>query len=156
MHTDAVSCPSCNHDNPAGANFCNRCGAPVHFITCEGCDAVNDRDARRCYKCGARLPRHSAMRGAAYATAALVLIGGAAAAYFFYEPAPPGPDFTPLAETTAPLELPAQAELMPELVAPAPVQAAPAARPAASKQGARKPGATKSASRPRPKSRPPS
>src|SRR5262245_48243314 len=24
-----VSCPSCGHDNPAGARFCNECGAPL-------------------------------------------------------------------------------------------------------------------------------
>src|SRR5207249_4668379 len=25
----AVSCPSCGHENPAGARFCNECGAPL-------------------------------------------------------------------------------------------------------------------------------
>jgi len=29
MGRDPVSCPSCGHENPAGARFCNNCGAPL-------------------------------------------------------------------------------------------------------------------------------
>jgi class 3 adenylate cyclase/DNA-binding IscR family transcriptional regulator len=29
MSQDPVSCPSCGHENPAGARFCNDCGAPL-------------------------------------------------------------------------------------------------------------------------------
>ena len=29
MGQDPVSCPSCGHENPAGARFCNHCGAPL-------------------------------------------------------------------------------------------------------------------------------
>ena len=29
MGQEPVSCPSCGHENPAGARFCNHCGAPL-------------------------------------------------------------------------------------------------------------------------------
>jgi hypothetical protein len=50
-----LRCPSCDHGNPVGSNFCNNCGSPVHFETCSHCEAVNHRDARRCHQCGSPL-----------------------------------------------------------------------------------------------------
>lgn len=49
----SVECPVCDHSNPAGANYCNDCGAPVHLVGCPQCDAINDRDCAFCYKCRA-------------------------------------------------------------------------------------------------------
>ena len=52
--TPAISllCPSCDHVNPEGSRFCNRCGMPVAFRECAFCHAINDGAARLCYKCG--------------------------------------------------------------------------------------------------------
>ena len=48
----ALDCRFCRHDNPAGAKYCNRCGAPLELKSCEACDAVNARSATHCRKCG--------------------------------------------------------------------------------------------------------
>jgi len=54
-----LRCPSCDHGNPAGANFCNNCGMPVDLEACGYCDAINQRGADRCHKCGRLLaPLH--------------------------------------------------------------------------------------------------
>lgn len=45
-------CPSCDHVNPEGSKFCNRCGMPVDFRECAFCQAINDGAAKLCYKCG--------------------------------------------------------------------------------------------------------
>ena len=37
-----MSCPSCRHENPADARFCNRCGAPLGAV-----DAALDPRSRR-------------------------------------------------------------------------------------------------------------
>ena len=50
-----LHCPSCNHGNPAGSNFCNNCGSPVYFETCSHCEAINRRGVDRCHKCGSPL-----------------------------------------------------------------------------------------------------
>lgn len=46
-------CAFCEHRNPAGANFCNDCGSPLHLKPCNQCAAVNDQAATCCYQCGA-------------------------------------------------------------------------------------------------------
>ncbi len=51
----SLDCPVCDHANPAGARYCNNCGAPVHLIACPRCDAVNDPESGFCYKCHASL-----------------------------------------------------------------------------------------------------
>ena len=53
----SLRCPSCGHDNPQGSNFCNQCGAPVHFRMCEACEAINDTFAYNCHKCHRALPQ---------------------------------------------------------------------------------------------------
>ena len=58
-------CHFCGHTNPAGAKFCNECGAPQHLKPCKQCDAINGAAASTCYRCGAAdpaldLPRHTA------------------------------------------------------------------------------------------------
>jgi len=50
-----LRCPSCHHDNPVEANFCNNCGMPVNLEACGHCDAINRRGAERCHKCGSVL-----------------------------------------------------------------------------------------------------
>ena len=52
MPSPPLRCPSCDHDNPAEANFCNQCGMPVDFRVCEACEAVNRGHSSRCHKCG--------------------------------------------------------------------------------------------------------
>ena len=51
----SVECPFCDHGNPAGARFCNKCGSPVDLKECPKCDAINDRESTFCYKCRAPL-----------------------------------------------------------------------------------------------------
>lgn len=61
-------CAFCDHRNPAGANFCNNCAAPLHLKPCRQCDAVNHQTATNCYKCGAAGP---ALFGTSEATSVL-------------------------------------------------------------------------------------
>jgi class 3 adenylate cyclase/ribosomal protein L40E len=49
-----MTCAKCNRDNPADAQFCQRCGAQLE-LTCPACGAANGLDANFCKKCGARL-----------------------------------------------------------------------------------------------------
>ena len=46
-----MRCPSCNHDNPADASFCEECGAKLELI-CPACKASVSPGARFCKKCG--------------------------------------------------------------------------------------------------------
>jgi Double zinc ribbon len=46
------SCSFCNHENPAGSNYCNECGSPLHLVPCE-CGAVNNVTDEHCHRCGA-------------------------------------------------------------------------------------------------------
>lgn len=45
-------CFCCDHRNPAGAKFCNACGAPLHLKPCKHCEAINARAAAHCHQCG--------------------------------------------------------------------------------------------------------
>jgi hypothetical protein len=46
-----VACPQCQATNPAVANFCGHCGAPLG-TTCPGCGGRSDPEARFCARCG--------------------------------------------------------------------------------------------------------
>ena len=46
-----MRCPSCNHDSPADASFCEECGAKLELI-CPACKASVSLGARFCKKCG--------------------------------------------------------------------------------------------------------
>ena len=46
-----MRCPSCNHDNPGDASFCEECGAKLELI-CSACKASVSPGARFCKKCG--------------------------------------------------------------------------------------------------------
>jgi class 3 adenylate cyclase len=46
-----MCCPSCNHNNPADASFCEGCGAKLELI-CPACKTLASPGARFCKKCG--------------------------------------------------------------------------------------------------------
>src|SRR5438067_10216288 len=48
-------CPECQQDNPAGARFCNSCGAKLE-ATCPQCGQTNPPGSRFCNGCGERFP----------------------------------------------------------------------------------------------------
>jgi Double zinc ribbon len=64
-------CPFCNHANPAGAQYCNNCGSPLHLKPCDQCEAINDRGASNCYSCGTAFPVLSTAPEAASVSPAL-------------------------------------------------------------------------------------
>ena len=49
-----MHCPSCQHENPPGARFCNACGAPLP-VACAACGQENPPGARFCNACGVQL-----------------------------------------------------------------------------------------------------
>jgi class 3 adenylate cyclase/tetratricopeptide (TPR) repeat protein len=54
-----MRCPVCGTQNPAGAKFCNECGARLQAMTCPTCGASNRPDAKFCNECGSPLPAFS-------------------------------------------------------------------------------------------------
>src|SRR5215510_3594321 len=51
---DTMHCPQCPHANPAGARFCNACGAHLEAV-CPVCHQGNPPGSRFCNACGHRL-----------------------------------------------------------------------------------------------------
>jgi class 3 adenylate cyclase/tetratricopeptide (TPR) repeat protein len=51
-----MHCPQCQHANPAGALFCNACGAKL-AVVCPACSQVNPPGSRFCNACGHNLAR---------------------------------------------------------------------------------------------------
>ena len=49
-----MTCPRCQHDNPAGVKFCGECGARLASV-CASCSAANPPGNRFCGECGASL-----------------------------------------------------------------------------------------------------
>ena len=49
-----MKCSRCSHDNPAGQNFCGKCGARLALI-CPGCGELQPGHHRYCGDCGASL-----------------------------------------------------------------------------------------------------
>lgn len=49
-------CPSCNHPNPLGTNYCNQCGDSLHVKTCPRCNSISDALAMVCAVCRAPFP----------------------------------------------------------------------------------------------------
>ncbi len=47
-----MRCPRCQHENPAGSNFCLGCGARVALV-CASCGTDLPAGSRFCNKCGA-------------------------------------------------------------------------------------------------------
>ena len=46
-----MRCPGCQHENPAGSNFCLGCGTRL-VLACAGCGADLPAGSRFCNKCG--------------------------------------------------------------------------------------------------------
>jgi hypothetical protein len=62
-----LDCPFCDHQNPAGAKFCNDCGSPLHLTPCGDCGAVNNVTDTHCWRCsGLLMPLHSPVRPASF------------------------------------------------------------------------------------------
>ena len=49
-----MQCTQCRHENPAGARFCNACGARLEAL-CAACRQVNPAGSRFCNACGQNL-----------------------------------------------------------------------------------------------------
>ena len=49
-----MRCPSCGHENPNGALFCNACGARLE-TPCPSCGQTNRPGSAFCSNCGGRL-----------------------------------------------------------------------------------------------------
>ncbi len=50
-----MRCLVCGAQNPAGAKFCNECGARLQAITCPNCGTENRPNAKFCNECGTPL-----------------------------------------------------------------------------------------------------
>jgi hypothetical protein len=50
-----VNCTFCSNENPAHANFCWNCGAPLDLKTCPQCEWLNEQVATHCSKCATAL-----------------------------------------------------------------------------------------------------
>ncbi len=46
-----MTCPRCQHSNPAGVRFCGECGARLEAL-CPGCQASNPPSNKFCHACG--------------------------------------------------------------------------------------------------------
>ncbi len=46
-----MKCPRCQEENPAGARFCNGCGARLELV-CQACSQTNPAGSRFCNDCG--------------------------------------------------------------------------------------------------------
>lgn len=56
-------CPTCSHENEAGAKFCSNCGTSLQ-VTCPVCSSQQDADAKFCSNCGSALQGGPAGGGA--------------------------------------------------------------------------------------------
>ena len=54
-----IRCPRCQNENPAGARFCNGCGAGLE-AACSRCGHVNPAGSRFCNGCGAQVSHPAA------------------------------------------------------------------------------------------------
>jgi class 3 adenylate cyclase/tetratricopeptide (TPR) repeat protein len=54
MMQHGINCTGCDHANPAGARFCQQCGASL-AVRCPRCDVELPPSARFCHGCGAAL-----------------------------------------------------------------------------------------------------
>ena len=53
-----MKCPSCQHENPEGAKFCNGCGNKLE-VACPACNQINPPGSRFCNECGHKLTQPS-------------------------------------------------------------------------------------------------
>src|ERR1700756_5503996 len=77
---DPMRCPSCNHDNPGDASFCEGCGAKLELI-CPACKASVSPGARFCKKCGTAIgPTKSAASTTVSSTKSQIIVAADGAA----------------------------------------------------------------------------
>jgi class 3 adenylate cyclase/tetratricopeptide (TPR) repeat protein len=75
-----MRCPSCNHDNPGDASFCEECGAKLELI-CPACKASVSPGARFCKKCGTAIgPTKAAASTTVSSPKSQILVGADGAA----------------------------------------------------------------------------
>ena len=75
-----MRCPSCNHDSPADASFCEECGAKLELI-CPACKASVSLGARFCKKCGTAIgPRKAATSTTLSSTKSQIIVAADSAA----------------------------------------------------------------------------
>ena len=75
-----MRCPSCNHDNPGDASFCEECGAKLELI-CPACKASVSPGARFCKKCGTAIgPTKAAASTTASSTKSQIVVAADGAA----------------------------------------------------------------------------
>jgi len=58
-----MQCPQCQHENPAGAKFCNQCAAAL-LLQCPACATENPLGARFCHQCATPLTTLASTPGA--------------------------------------------------------------------------------------------
>ena len=133
----ALHCLACEHENPQGENFCQKCGSTLNLKLCKDCEAINEVKAQACHKCGiqfgsARLTR---ARTAAIAAGVFTVLAGIGFAYQFgyRQPAVAASDIArqpalkPIAQPVAtPVEDEAAPATAPEKKKPATPAGAPA------------------------------
>src|SRR3989442_3473967 len=56
-----MTCPRCQHENPAGMRFCGQCAAPLASV-CPSCGAANPTENKFCGQCAAPLDRSTQPR----------------------------------------------------------------------------------------------
>ena len=48
----ALHCLACEHENPWGENFCQKCGSTLNLKLCKQCEAINAITAQACNQSG--------------------------------------------------------------------------------------------------------
>lgn len=100
-----ISCPNCNHQNPAGAVQCESCFTPLPTLSsCPNCGASIQSDASFCGQCGFNLQTIAAPASTPASTPVAAPVAAAASA-------PPPP----------PLDPDAIAAAFPDLIPPDPI-----------------------------------
>jgi class 3 adenylate cyclase/ribosomal protein L40E len=75
-----MRCPSCNHENPGDASFCEGCGAKLELI-CPACKASVSPGAQFCKKCGTAIgPTKAAASATVSSTKSQIIVAGDGAA----------------------------------------------------------------------------
>jgi len=75
-----MRCPSCKHDNPGDASFCEECGAMVELI-CPACKGSVSFGARFCKKCGTAIgPTKAAASTTVFSTKSQIMVAADGAA----------------------------------------------------------------------------
>ena len=81
----ALHCLACEHENPQGENFCQKCGSTLCLKLCKHCEAINEIKAPACHNCGIQFasPRLTRARTAAIAAGVFTVLAVIGFAYHF-------------------------------------------------------------------------